>query len=382
MNNAVNGPLAGLVIVEIGGSVAAPFAGQILADMGAEVIKVERPEGDDARRWGPPFADGSGAGFHSMNRGKRSVVVELRDAVQRERLIRFIEDRADIVLQNLRPGQVDELGLGAAALRARKSSLIYCNLGAFGRRGPLSDRPGYDPLMQAFGGIMSVVGEPDRPPVRVGPSIVDMGTGMWSVIGILGALSRRRETGEGAVVDTSLFETSISWMMYFVPNYILSGELTKPQGSGASGIAPYGAFPCADGWLVIGAGNDGLYQRLCHTLGHPEWITDPRFTSNALRVGNRSVLNDMIGELTATRSTEQWVQRLEAGGVPCAPVQNVAQMVDHEQTRALGMIQEIAGHVNLRQVMLPVSIDDIRPMPRVGAPRLGEHTELILGPYA
>ena len=381
MNTSVKGPLAGLMVVEIGGSVAAPFAGQILADLGAELVKVERPEGDDARRWGPPFADGSGAGFHSMNRGKRSVVVELRDTAQRERLIRFIDDRADVVLQNLRPGQVDELGLGATALRSRKPSLIYCNLGAFGKRGPLSDRPGYDPLMQAFGGIMSVVGEPDRPPVRVGPSIVDMGTGMWSVIGILSALSKRRETGEGAVVDTSLFETSVSWMMYFVPSFILSGELVKPQGSGASGIAPYGAFPTADGWLVIGAGNDGLFARLCNTLERPAWITDSRFTTNALRVANRSTLNEMIGELTATRASALWVQKLEVGGVPCAPVQNVAQMVDHEQTQALGMIREVAGHVNLRQVMLPVSIDDARPLPREGAPRLGEHTEQVLGPY-
>jgi crotonobetainyl-CoA:carnitine CoA-transferase CaiB-like acyl-CoA transferase len=378
MNNA----LKDCVIVEIGGSVAAPFAGQILSDLGADVIKIERPEGDDARRWGPPFADGSGAGFHSLNRGKRSAVVELRDPVQRERLLRFINARADVVLQNLRPGQVDELGLGASALRSSKPSLIYCNVGAFGRRGPLSARPGYDPLMQAFGGIMSVVGEPGRPPVRVGPSIIDMGTGLWSVIGILSALARRRETGEGAVVDTSLFETSVSWMMYFVPNYILSGEITQPQGSGSPGIAPYGAFPTNDGWLVIGAGNDGLYQKLCPALGHPEWVTDARFTSNALRVGNRTVLNALISERTAQRSTAQWELTLEVAGVPCAPIQNIAQMIEHEQTRALGMIREVAGHVNLRQVMLPMSIDDIRPEPRHGAPRLGEHTDQVLGPFS
>jgi crotonobetainyl-CoA:carnitine CoA-transferase CaiB-like acyl-CoA transferase len=382
MNPNPNGSLQGLLVVELGGSVAAPFAGQILSDLGADVVKIERPEGDDARKWGPPFADGAGAGFHSLNRGKRSVVVELRDPVQRERLLRYIVERADVVIQNLRPGQVDALGLGATTLRALKPSLIYCNLGAFGRRGPLSDRPGYDPLMQAFGGIMSVVGEPGRPPVRVGPSIIDMGTGLWSVIGILSALAKRRETGEGAVVDTSLFETSVSWMMYFVPNYILSGEITQPQGSGSPGIAPYGAFPTSDGWLVIGAGNDGLFQKLCPALGHPEWLSDARFASNALRVGHRAVLNALIAERSAQRSTAQWELTLEMAGVPCAPVQNIAQMVEHEQTRALGMIQEVAGHVNLRQVMLPLSIDDVRPEPQRGAPRLGEHTDEVLGPFS
>jgi crotonobetainyl-CoA:carnitine CoA-transferase CaiB-like acyl-CoA transferase len=379
--NPASQPLRGIVVVEIGGSVAAPVAAQVMCDLGAEVIKVERPAGDDARQWGPPFVDGSGAGFQSMNRGKRSVVVELRDPAQRERLLRFIEDRADVVLQNLRPGQVDEVGVGAALLRARKPSLIYCNLGAFGRHGPLADRPGYDPLMQAFGGIMSVVGEPDRPPVRVGPSIVDIGTGMWSVIGILGALMRRRETGEGATVDTSLFETAVGWMMYYVPRYLLTGEVTKPQGSGQSGIAPYGAFPTTDGWVVIGAGNDTLYRKLCGVLGHPEWVDDARFRTNAERFGNRPALDALIGAVTAGFTSAALVAALEAGGVPCAPVQDTGQMAEHAQTKALGMIQPVAGHVTMPQVMLPVSFDDERPVPSGGAPRLGEHTEQILGPY-
>lgn len=375
-------PLTGLTVVEIGGSVAAPFAAQILADLGADVVKVERPEGDDARKWGPPFLDGSGTGFHSLNRGKRSVVVELRDPPQRDRLLRYIIDRADVVIQNLRPGQVDEVGLGAELLRARKPSLVYCNLGAFGRHGPLSKHPGYDPLMQAFGGIMSMVGEPGRPPVRVGPSIIDMGTGLWSVIGILGALARRRDTGEGAVVDTALFETSVSWMNFFVPQYTLTGEVPKPQGSGTTGIAPYGAFACSDGWVVIGAGNDGLFRKLCGLLERPLWLEDPRFASNAQRSGNRDALNTLINEITVERTKAEWVAALEAAGVPCAPVQDIAQMVSHEQTQAMGLIREVAGHVPLAQVMLPVSINDERPVPAHGAPRLGEHTDEVLGPYS
>ena len=207
-------PLAGIVVVELGHSVAAPALGQILGDLGAEVVKVEKAGGDDARKWGPPFLDGQAATFQSINRNKRSVVCDLRDPAQRARLVDYIVQHADVVLQNLRPGQVDELGLGAAALVALKPSLVYCNVGAFGAKGPLADRPGYDPLMQAFGGIMSVVGEEGRPPVRVGPSIIDQGTAMWGAIGILAALYRRKESGKGGAVDVSLFETAAAWMAH------------------------------------------------------------------------------------------------------------------------------------------------------------------------
>ena len=189
------GPLAGRVVVELGHSVAAPFAGQILGDLGALVIKVEKPQGDDARKWGPPFVDGSAATFQALNRNKQSIAVDLRDAQQREQLIALIVDRADVVIQNLRPGQADALGLGAQQLCALKPQLVYCNVGAFGATGPLADRPGYDPLMQAYSGIMSVVGEAGRPAVRVGPSIVDMGTGMWAALGIVSALLARSSSG-------------------------------------------------------------------------------------------------------------------------------------------------------------------------------------------
>src|SRR5690625_3199366 len=202
--NRSTGPLQGIVVVELGHSVAAPYAGQVLGDLGAEVIKIEKPAGDDARHWGPPFLDGVAATFQALNRAKRSVVVNLRDPAQLQGLKDFIVARADVVLQNMRPGNTDKLGLGAAALRELKPELVYCNMGAFGAHGPLADKPGYDPLMQAFGGIMSVVGEPDRPSVRVGPSIIDQGTAMWAALGIVAALLQRKDTGEGAVVDVSL----------------------------------------------------------------------------------------------------------------------------------------------------------------------------------
>jgi len=371
-------PLAGLVVVELGSSVAAPYAGEILGDLGAEVIKVEKPAGDDARAWGPPFWEGASATFQALNRSKRSVVCELRDARHVAALRQLIAERADVVLQNLRPGQVDELGLGGAELVAAKPALIYCNLGAFGRSGPFAGRPGYDPLMQAFGGVMSVTGEPGGAPVRVGPSIIDMGTGMWAVIGILAALHRRRDTGRGGVVDVSLFETAAALMSLHAAHYMASGELPRKLGSGTVGIVPYRAYRTADGDLVIAAGNDGLFRKLCDVLGHAEWTRDPRFVSNPERVRHQAALYGMIEPLVAKRSTADWVAALDEAGVPCAPVQNVQAMLDHAQTRALGLVQPVPRGA-MRLLGLPVSFDGVRPEPRLPPPALGEHTARILG---
>jgi crotonobetainyl-CoA:carnitine CoA-transferase CaiB-like acyl-CoA transferase len=376
MNDAA--PLAGIVVVELGHSVAAPCAGQILGDLGAEVIKVEKPAGDDARKWGPPFLDGAAATFQSLNRNKRSVVCELRDDGRRERLVEYIIAHADVVLQNLRPGQVDTLGLGAAALLARKPSLVYCNLGAFGARGPLAGRPGYDPLMQAFGGIMSVVGEEGRPPVRVGPSMIDMGTAMWAVIGIVSALYRRRETGRGGAVDVSLFETAAAWMTMFAAQHLASGELPRKNGSGQAGIVPYRAYRTQDGDLVVAAGNDSLFAKLCGALGHPEWAQDACFATNPDRVRNADALYGLIEAEIAKRTSDAWVSVLDAAGVPCAPVQNVAQMLGHEQLRALGLLQTVPGS-SVPLIGLPISFDGKRPVPRSASPALGAHTAEVLG---
>ena len=370
-------PLAGIVVVELGHSVAAPCAGLVLGDLGADVVKIEKPGGDDARKWGPPFLDGVAATFQAINRNKRSVVCELRDPAQRARLVDFIVGQADVVLQNLRPGQADELGLGAAALGALKPSLVYCNIGAFGAKGPLSDRPGYDPLMQAFGGIMSVVGEEGRPPVRVGPSIVDQGTALWGVIGILSALYRRRDTGKGGMVDVSLFETAAAWMVMHAAQYLGSGEIPTRHGSGASGIVPYKAYRTADGDLVVAAGNDGLFEKLCGVLGF-EWFKDSRFKTNPDRVKNAKELYAMIEKELARRGNAEWIAKLDAAGVPCAPVQNVAQMLEHEQTRALGILQPVPGS-SQPMIGLPISFNGQRPLPRSASPALGQHTSEVLG---
>ena len=370
-------PLAGTVVVELGHSVAAPALGQILGDLGADVVKIEKSGGDDARKWGPPFLDGQAATFQSINRNKRSAVCDLRDALERGRLVDFIVQKADVVLQNLRPGQVESLGLGAQALLALKPALVYCNVGAFGAKGPLAERPGYDPLMQAFGGVMSVVGEEGRPPVRVGPSIIDQGTAMWGAVGVLAALYRRRESGKGGVVDVSLFETAAAWMGMYAAQYLGSGEIPVRHGSGAPGIVPYRAYKTTDGDLVVAAGNDSLFKKFASVLHHSAWANDARFATNPDRVKNANALYGMIEIEMAKRSNAEWIALLDAAGVPCAPVQNVKQMLECEQMQALGLLQEVPGS-SQPLIGLPISFDGERPLPRSAPPALGTHTKEIL----
>lgn len=365
-------PFEGLVVVELGHSVAAPFAGHILSELGARVIKIEKQDGDDARKWGPPFWEGAGAFFQALNRNKASVVCDFHDPTHVQAVQDFIQTQADVVLQNLRPGQVEKIGIDGPSLCARKPSLIYCNLGAFGNVGPLKDRPGYDPLMQAFGGIMSTTGEPGRPAVRVGASIVDMGTGLWAIIGILTALYERQRTGRGRVVDVSLFETATSWVSLLSAQYLASGEVSGKQGSGAPGIAPYKAFATADGEIVVAAGSDGLFKRLAQALGHEEWLQDPRFADNPQRVAHQDILYAQLDAIMLTQDTATWVERLEAAGIPCSPVQNVAQMVAHPQTQALDLIQDVPG-TRMRFFGLPMRLDGMRPRSELPPPKLGEH---------
>ena len=376
VNAAQRLPLSGMVVIEFGHSVAAPYAAQILSDLGAEVIKIEKPEGDDARKWGPPFVDGTAATFAALNRNKQSVVAQLRDPLERAQLIELITTRADVVLQNLRPGQADSLGLGAQALLALKPQLVYCNMGAFGATGPLAGKPGYDPLMQAFGGIMSVVGEEGWPSVRVGPSIIDMGTAMWAALGIVSALLRRRDTGLGGVVDVSLFETATAWMTTHAAQYLASGEMPRKVGSGQVGIVPYRAYKTADGELIVAAGNNKLFAGFAGVLGHPEWVVDARFATNPERVRHAGELNTLIEAQLVLHGNAHWSALLEAAGVPCAPVQNVQQMLDHEQTRALGVLQAVPG-ASIPMIGLPISFDGRRAQPRSAAPALGADTRNV-----
>jgi crotonobetainyl-CoA:carnitine CoA-transferase CaiB-like acyl-CoA transferase len=369
-------PLSGITVVEIGHSVAAPYAGMILGELGADVVKVENPRGGDAcRSWGPPFSEGTATAFHAFNRAKRGITIDLTDPAQVDELHRLIRDRADVLIHNLKFGTLDRYGLSAAALTAEKTSLVYCNIGAFGATGPLRDRPGYDPMMQAYGGLMSLLGEDGRPPVRVTVSIIDMATAMWAVIGILAALQERGRTGRGAVVDTSLYETTLAWMTLPLSAYLASGELPTRHGSGVEQIVPYQAFAAADGHIMVAAGNDNLFHRLCGVIGRAGLAEDQRFRTNGDRVVNRHALIAILDDIFAAEPIAVWAARLDAAGIPNGPIQRLDQVLADPQTAALGIIQQLGS---LSLVGLPLSFDGARAPFAKLAPRLGEDNTEIL----
>jgi crotonobetainyl-CoA:carnitine CoA-transferase CaiB-like acyl-CoA transferase len=314
-----------------------------------------------------------------LNRNKRSVEVNLKDADARAALRRYILAEADVVIQNLRPGLVETFGLGAAALRAEKPALIYCNLTAFGRTGPKRMEPGYDPMMQAFGGIMSVTGHEGADPVRVGPSLVDQGAGMWCVIGILSALLARAASGVGCEVDSSLYETALAWLPAQIATMLASGKVPGKIGTENAGMAPYRAYQAADGWIVIAAGNDNLFGKLCRALGREDWLADEALNSNSRRVTNRVELNRRLGEVVAGYQLTALEARLNEAGVPNAPVLALDDVIAHPQCEALGILQEVADGTG-RYVGLPLCFDGERPPLRSGAPALGEANRLIFGP--
>ncbi|HEV2301072.1 MAG TPA: CoA transferase [Stellaceae bacterium] len=371
-------PLSGLCVVEIGHSVAAPVAGMILAELGAEVVKVENPKGGDAARgWGPPFTEGTATCFHAFNRGKRGITIDLADPAEAASLRRLVLERADIIVSNLKFGALDRFGLAAEALLAEKPGLVYCNIGAFGATGPLRDRPGYDPMMQAYGGLMSLLGEEGRPPVRVGVSIIDIATGLWAAIGILAALRERDASGRGGVVDCSLFETTLAWMTLPITTYLANGEIPKRFGSGIEQIVPYQAFAAADGHIMVAAGNDNLFRRLAVAIGRPGLADEARFRSNADRVGNRAALVAILDDIFAAEPVAVWEARLDAAGIPNGRIQRVDQVVADAQTATLGIIQRMAGS-ELPLIGLPLSFDGVRPPLRKLAPKLGEDNGAVL----
>jgi crotonobetainyl-CoA:carnitine CoA-transferase CaiB-like acyl-CoA transferase len=376
-------PLAGIVVVELGDSASAPFGGYVLAALGADVWKVERPgPGDSARSWGPSQWKGASGTFHALNRGKRSICVDIKDPAQLAALHRLIEEHADVFLHNLRPGSAGQYRLDPDSLRARKPDLICCELGAFGHVGPMSKLPGYDPMMQAFSGIMNITGEEGQAPVRAGVSVCDFGSGMWAAIGILAALFRRARTRRGATVNTSLLETAIQWMTAGIANYNADGNPGSRHGSGVAMIVPHRAYTASDGHLVVSCANDRLFAVLCEALERPQWAADPKFATNAGRLENRDEIDGLIGERLAQHTRAHWQEKLNAFGIACAPVQTAPELVAHEQTRALGIIGK-PSEGEIGTVGLPLSFDGRRPPPLAAVPALGEHNEQLaelLGP--
>jgi crotonobetainyl-CoA:carnitine CoA-transferase CaiB-like acyl-CoA transferase len=361
-------PLADIRVLDVTTSYAGPTCTQLLAALGADVVKVEPPAGDEARAWGPPFAGGLGTLFVAANAGKRSLALDLRRGI--EALLRLV-DRADVFVQSLRPGLAEELGLGADALRARKPALVHCTISSYGRVGPKRSLPGYDPLIQAAAGLISVTGEPGSSGVRVGVSLIDHATGLYAALAILAAL----QAGGGRTLDVSLWETALAFVSYHLIGTLETGEAPRPQGTAFHAIAPYQVFPTADGGLMITAGNDSLFRRLVDAVGLPQLAADPRFRTNPDRVRNREALVEALAARLRERPRAEWLERLEAAGVPAAPVQDLAEVAADPQTEAVGILQRLDGFTTVGPAF---SADGERPPYPSPPPPLGAHSAEVL----
>ena len=364
-------PLLGTRVVDLTSSLAGPYCTAMLGALGADIVKVEHPErGDEARAWGAEFFPGGSVMFFAANAGKRSLGLDVKRGLD---VLHRLVDGADVFIQSLRPGTAARLGFGADELRARNERLVYCSIGSFGREGPLAERPGYDPLMQAFGGIISVTGEPDRPGVRVGVSAIDQGTGTWAALGILAALYERASTGAGRVVDVSLFETTLALLPYQLAETIATGVAPGRHGTAFPLIAPYEVFETADGELMIAAANDRLFALLCDAVGLQELVADPRFATNPARVANREALLPLLRAPLSQRPSAHWLEALAE--IPVAPVNDLRAVAEHPQTRALGILQTLDGR---EAVAPPLSVDGERLAFAAPPPLLGEHSAEIL----
>jgi CoA:oxalate CoA-transferase len=331
------GPLAGVVVVDLTRVLAGPYCTMMLSDLGARVIKVERPgTGDDARHIGP-FIDGVSAYFASLNRGKESVALDLRDQRDREAFEGLL-DGADVVVENFRGGAFERMGYGWDALHARYPRLIYAAVSGFGHTGPYATRPAYDMVVQAMGGVMSITGQPGGPPTRVGTSIGDILGGLFTVTGIVSALYHRALTGETTKVDVSMLDCQVAALENAIARYNATGTAPGPLGAHHPSIAPFGAFRAADGWLVVAAGNDALFRRLCDVLGRPALPDEPRFATNPARTDHRLDLQVALEEALSSESAATWLERLRAADIPCGPINDVAQVLADPQVRARNMV--------------------------------------------
>ena len=372
-------PLSGVRVCDVTQNLAGPFCSQILADLGATVIKVEPPGGDLGRAWGPPFWGGESTLFLSANRGKKSIVLDMKHEDGLD-VLRRLATSCDVFLQASRPGVAERLGIDYASVRGWRDDVVYMSVSAYGQHGPMSAQPGYDPLMQAYSGMMSVTGHPDSPPTRVGGSVIDYGTGMWAAIAVLSALRTRDATGKGAEVEAALLDTSLAWVSYHMMGYLATGNPPGPLGSSLGSIAPYRAFQTSDGHVMIAAGNDAIFGRLCEALELLELVQDARFGTNPDRVANREALDSFVEERTARLSTAELLALARLHAVPASAIQTIPEVVDDAQVTEAGMFvstphPSISGY---RDVSLPLRIDSIRPRAEGAPPACGAHTSEIL----
>lgn len=373
------GSLEGIMVLDLSRVLAGPFCGMLLGDMGADVIKIESPgEGDESRFW-PPIVAGESAGYLSMNRNKRAMTLNLKTPEGQE-ILKRLARRADVLIENFRTGTMERLGLGYETLRELNSGLIYCAVSVAGRTGPAKDRAGYEALMQAYSGIISITGDPDGPPARCGVSFLDLSTGIMAAFGIMNALYQRKETGKGQMVEVSLFETALSLLSYHAVGYLLAGVVPQRHGSGHPSVVPYQVFQTKDGEIFIVGANQRLWTRLCQCLQREDWLADPRFATQADRVKHRNILVPLIQEEVRKYSTAQLTKMLDEAGVPCAPVNTVAQALEDPQTMAREMIMSVPHPQipDLRLLGLPVKLSGSPGAIRKAPPLLGEHTDEVL----
>jgi glutaryl-CoA transferase len=385
----MSGPLAGLRVFDLSRILAGPTCTQLLGDLGAEVIKIERPgAGDDTRKWGPPYVkDAAGknttesAYYLSSNRNKRSVTIDIAKP-EGQALAKRLIAKCDVMLENFKVGDMARYGLAYADLAAQAPQLIYCSISGFGQTGPYAPRPGYDLLAQGIGGIMSVTGEPDRSPMKVGVGIADIMCGMYATVAILAALHHRRETGKGQYIDLALLDTQVAWLTTVGLNYLTSGEAPGRMGNEHHNIVPYNVMPCADGYFILAVGNDSQFAKFCQFAGAPELAKDSRFVTNETRLENRQALYAILPDLTRRKTQAEWIDGLAKAGVPASPVNNVAQVFHDPQVLARGMKLAMpypaaaGGHVDL--IANPIKYSDSAIDYRLPPPKLGEHTDEVL----
>ena len=374
------GPLSGITVLDFTRVLSGPYCTMALADFGARVIKLEHPvRGDDTRRWGPPFLGDESAYFLSVNRNKESVAIDFKSPGGREVVKRLIA-KADVLVENFRPGTLDGLGLDAATVRAARPELIYCSISGYGQTGPRRDEPGYDAVMQAEGGLMSITGAADGPPYRLGVAIVDIVSGMFAAQGVLAALVARGNTGQGQVVDIGMLDATAALLTYQAGNYFATGAVPGRLGNRHPTIAPYETFATADGDLALAVGNDNLWQAFCRAADLTDLAEDSSFATNALRLANYDALKPRLDAVLAVRGRAEWTARLQAEGVPCGAVRDLAEVFADPQTIAREMVATVPhatlGHVRVTGV--PVKLSETPGSIRTGPPTLGQHTAAIL----
>ena len=375
------GALEGLRVLDLTRVLAGPLCAQILGDMGADVIKIEPPgTGDDTRSWGPPFTGGESAYFVGLNRNKRSVTLNMAAKAGQEILAELLK-RSDVLVENFKLGTLEKWGFGNDWLEKNAPQLIRCSITGYGSKGPDAGLPGYDFILQAESGLMSICGEPEGTPTKYGVAIVDVVTGLYACNTVLGALAARNRTGRGQHVEVCLYDSGIAMLINVASNYLVSGKDARRFGNGHPNVVPYTTYPTADTMIAVAVGNDAQFARFSETVGHPEWAADPRFTRNPDRIANRDALDSLISAALKADKTAAWIMKLRAVGVPCGPINTVAQALNHPHTLAREMVRTVkhptAGALKL--VGIPFEMNGTPATIRRPPPRLSEHTDEVLG---